>query len=790
MSGQVPVLASRCPHERPALGGRAGGPNGRRAPLLPRLGRGHERVVGPGGPHPAQGLHPLEERLSIGWRPGRGALRPRRAASVDVTPEPQLSLGARLPCTIGAMSAGPVAPNDPIAGVVAEARALPLAQARARFAAVREALHAAGDAAGAAEVLLEEARLLASTHDRRRLHEALRALEEADRAIERLGRPARLEGIRLHVAGYAAFRGGRLRRAGHDLRRAEAVFRRASDPVGEARVLDTLGMVCEREGSPVEALLYLTRALRLKQTHRDRDGEAISLGNLGRLALHQGQPAQALEYLEMDLALARALDDVRGQSVVLGNLTEAFVALGRISEASDAAAESRALGERVDDAVTTGFGHLAEADVARARGDLDAALRSADVARATFEIASSAAGTAHACLVRADVLRRLGRPVEALRDAVAALRAARSGGALDVAVQAALEAQAVAALAGDRRRARRLIAHAERLALRSPTRDALGVVQRRQAADALVSAASGERLLFRPERTRPASGIPEAGEQVLRVVRFLGRGEFASVFAVEREPDGRPFALKRFHQRPDRGASLEGRMRREFTAVARVPTDAPLIHVHAFGHLDGRPALLLDLVPFGVVGGALDALCERVGTLPWEVAARIGADVARGLAALHAVGVVHRDVKPSNVLVDETGHARLTDFGLVYDVWEETYVADGNSFKGALAYIAPEHCADLDDWAEPTPACDLYSLGILLHEVLTGTFPFPTRGVAPHEVLTWKLSRDIDDRALVGVPASLVAVIRALCARDPSRRPSAADAATALDRCAEELTRD
>ena len=195
--------------------------------------------------------------------------------------------------------------------------------------------------------------------------------------------------------------------------------------------------------------------------------------------------------------------------------------------------------------------------------------------------------------------------------------------------------------------------------------------------------------------------------------RPLGNGGSGLVFAAWDRDLKTEVALKVV--RPDRlSAPALARLRRE-VLVARAVTSPHLVRVFDLGEDAGRPFLTMELVPGG-------ALRERMTQpLPLEDVIRIGTEVLEGLAALHAAGIVHRDVKPGNVLLGPAGEARIVDFGLARSLdRDETRLTETETALGTADYMAPEQALGRDVDARS----DLYAFGVLLFEMLTGTLPW------------------------------------------------------------------
>ncbi|MEZ6184326.1 MAG: protein kinase [Planctomycetota bacterium] len=242
----------------------------------------------------------------------------------------------------------------------------------------------------------------------------------------------------------------------------------------------------------------------------------------------------------------------------------------------------------------------------------------------------------------------------------------------------------------------------------------------------------------------------------------LGRGGMGVVYAAT-APDGTPVALKLLLPGAW-GADTAARFQREAQALAS------LDHTHLVRCLDvgehhGAPYFVMERVE----GESLEARLRRDGPLSPADAVRTLAQVARALAALHAAGLVHRDVKPANVLLTSSGAAKLADLGLVTGVGLSRLTATAEAV-GTPAYMAPE----VVDGARAEAAADVYALGALGYEALSGAPPFvgPSLGV-----LATKLRRPAPPLpAGLAVSPSLRALIAACLERAPEARPSSAEA--------------
>ncbi|MFJ2718513.1 protein kinase [Streptomyces sp. NPDC087437] len=215
---------------------------------------------------------------------------------------------------------------------------------------------------------------------------------------------------------------------------------------------------------------------------------------------------------------------------------------------------------------------------------------------------------------------------------------------------------------------------------------------------------------------------------------------------------------------------LLARTRAEARAAARINHSA-VVTVHDVLEHDGRPWIVMELVE----GRSLaDALKERDRMDPAE-AARIGLWVLRALRAAHAAGVLHRDVKPGNVLLGEDGRVLLTDFGIA-QIEGDTTITRTGEVVGSVDYLAPERVRGHD----PGPASDLWALGATLYAAVEGLSPF--RRTSPLSTMQAVVDEEPREPRHAG---PLAPVITALLRKDPAERPQAAQAEEMLAEAAE-----
>ncbi|WP_091349000.1 serine/threonine-protein kinase [Micromonospora rhizosphaerae] len=253
----------------------------------------------------------------------------------------------------------------------------------------------------------------------------------------------------------------------------------------------------------------------------------------------------------------------------------------------------------------------------------------------------------------------------------------------------------------------------------------------------------------------------------------IGLGGMSEVWRADDEVLHRPVAVKALATQLAADPQLRATIQREARAAARL-THPHVTQVYDYGEAtlpDGSvvPYLVMELV-------AGRNLADRLagGPLAWPEAVRVAGQVAAALAAAHRIGVVHRDIKPGNVMLTETG-AKVLDFGIAALAGPRLAGQTGELMMGTPAYFAPERMTP----GPPNPASDIYALGALLYRTLTGQAPLP--------VETWQDVLDVHNRHIPvpplrvpGLPADIAQLTLACLASDPARRPAAAQLASRL----------
>ena len=262
----------------------------------------------------------------------------------------------------------------------------------------------------------------------------------------------------------------------------------------------------------------------------------------------------------------------------------------------------------------------------------------------------------------------------------------------------------------------------------------------------------------------PGPSLPNPFPGEFRVVEVLGEGSFGTVRLAEDMDLGRPVALKTLRSPGSPSAPALAALQHEARLLAGL-RHPHIVQVYAWRQAGGEHYLVEQYVP----GGSLGARLRREGPFPWQEAARYVADVGEGLVEVHARGIVHRDVKPDNVLWDrDWDEALLTDFGI------SARLAGTGGVAGTPLYMAPEAFE-----GRLLPAMDVVSLAATLFHLVTGTPPFAAASLPDLCAQIAAGLPDPDPRCR-GLPEPLEQVVRAGLAVDPEGRPGLKDFLTRL----------
>jgi hypothetical protein len=263
-----------------------------------------------------------------------------------------------------------------------------------------------------------------------------------------------------------------------------------------------------------------------------------------------------------------------------------------------------------------------------------------------------------------------------------------------------------------------------------------------------------------------AAGCVGAGDRY-RLTRELGRGGMGVVYSAWDSALQREVALKELPLHLSAKGELAQRFRQEARVLARLSHPC-IVQVYDLIEDRGRLWISLELVR----GGTMEDACRRSGgALAWQEMARLGAHMAEGLAFAHSQGVIHRDIKPINVLLTDGSPsvAKLTDFGLAR-MTESTQHTQPGSLMGSARYMSPEQCS-----GQPADArSDIYALGITFFEMLSGRVPFDG------EVIAVIARHQTETPPHIGgmvpaLPRHLAELVMSMLAKSPEDRPADAD---------------
>ncbi|MEU5699349.1 serine/threonine-protein kinase [Streptomyces aurantiacus] len=262
-----------------------------------------------------------------------------------------------------------------------------------------------------------------------------------------------------------------------------------------------------------------------------------------------------------------------------------------------------------------------------------------------------------------------------------------------------------------------------------------------------------------------------------RLAESIGSGGMGRVWRAHDEVLHRTVAIKEltaalYVSEGERGVLL-ARTRAEARAAARINHSA-VVTVHDVLEHDGRPWIVMELVE----GGSLADAVKESGSIEPREAARVGLWVLRALRAAHSAGVLHRDVKPGNVLLSQDGRVLLTDFGIA-QVEGDTTITRTGEIVGSVDYLAPERIRGED----PGPSSDLWALGATLYTAVEGLSPF--RRTTPLTTMQAVVAEEPETPQKAG---ALTSVITALLRKDPAERPGPDEAEQMLAEAAEGRT--
>ncbi|MBM0232178.1 serine/threonine protein kinase [Micromonospora sp. STR1_7] len=257
-----------------------------------------------------------------------------------------------------------------------------------------------------------------------------------------------------------------------------------------------------------------------------------------------------------------------------------------------------------------------------------------------------------------------------------------------------------------------------------------------------------------------------------RLEQRIGVGGMSEVWQAHDQVLDRPVAVKLIVPGRDGQHDPVERIRAEARSAARL-VHPNVASVHDFGTSSTLPGRLVPYIVMELAEGETLAAHLRAGPLDWRISTRVCAEVAAALAAAHASGIVHRDVKPANVMLTPAG-VKVLDFGIATPAGAPDPMPEG-MLMGTPAYLAPEQL----DGAPATPAADMYALGVLLYYCLTSRLPY--RADSTSELLGARRRRPPDRLPEIdGLPPEVAELCHSCLADDPAQRPTSLVAALLL----------
>ena len=257
-----------------------------------------------------------------------------------------------------------------------------------------------------------------------------------------------------------------------------------------------------------------------------------------------------------------------------------------------------------------------------------------------------------------------------------------------------------------------------------------------------------------------------------RLVELLGQGGMATIYRARDSQLDRDVAVKLLRSELGSDPDFLARFRDEARAAASL-NHPNIVSVFDFGEEASGPYIVMELID----GQDLSSMLRENGPLPPRQAARVAAEVAKALHAAHVRGIVHRDVKPSNILVGRDGRVKVADFGIARALAESQLTCPGVTM-GSVHYFSPEQARG----EAATQASDIYALGIVLYESLTGQRPFSGDGPAAVALARLTTTPPRPSALRAGTPVELDRIVQRAMAFDPADRfASSASMASALE---------
>src|SRR5687768_13382281 len=245
------------------------------------------------------------------------------------------------------------------------------------------------------------------------------------------------------------------------------------------------------------------------------------------------------------------------------------------------------------------------------------------------------------------------------------------------------------------------------------------------------------------------------------IVTELGRGGMGVVYKGYEAQLARYVAIKMLSPALAHDESVKERFLREARSMAAL-NDPHIIQVYFIGEDDGQPFFAMEFVE----GESISSYLKREGRMSPQASARVIYQTAQGLATAHDRGVIHRDIKPGNLMLDQRGRIKIADFGIALTNEPNKKLTSTGEFVGTPGYLSPEVCTG----QRVDQRSDIFSLGIVMFELLTGRMPFTDE--SPLGLLLEVVRAEIPDVRQLNaeVDAELTAILARMTAKDPANR--------------------
>lgn len=250
------------------------------------------------------------------------------------------------------------------------------------------------------------------------------------------------------------------------------------------------------------------------------------------------------------------------------------------------------------------------------------------------------------------------------------------------------------------------------------------------------------------------------------IIETIGQGGMGIVYRAMDTSLAREVALKVLKDDLRAHKSIAARFQREAQAYASL-NHPNIVHIYSVGAVGKIPYIAMEMVH----GMALSMLMKKERRLPWKRSLKIGIQIAEALSSAHAAQIIHRDIKPGNVLMTDDDHAFVTDFGIAKILTAETQLTLEGSRLGTPQYMSPERCQN----AEVTASSDLYSLGVLLFQMISGRLPYESKDTIDLiRKIVSEPPRRLSD-VLPDIPSDVERLIAYLIEKKPEDRPLSAE---------------